>query len=80
MEGERAMSIELSLEQKDYMLQNDMSVSENSGEYTLHYDNYSYRGLSDKEVKYIIDQYISAKYCSYRPREIKYVASITRDD
>ena len=74
------MPIQFSLKQKEYLRNNGMSISENKGEYTLHYDTHSCSGLSEKEVKYIIDQYISGAYCSYRPVNSKSILHTLTDD
>ena len=74
------MSIEFSSIQKEFMEKNNLHVSENEDSYTLHFENHSCRGLTEKEIKYIIDQYISGKYCSYKPAVLQHESSMNRDD
>ena len=61
------MTISLNDALKSFLTDNSLSVTEENGSYTLHYINHSCGDLSEKEVKYIISQYLSGKYCSYKP-------------
>lgn len=70
----------LSRTQVEFLTSNGLSVTEESGTFTLHYPNHKCSGLSEPEINHILDEYISGKYCSYKPAVKNYVSSMARDD
>ena len=70
----------LSLKQAEFLTSNGLSVTEESGTFTLHYPNHECSGLSEPEINHILDEYISGKYCSYKPVVKVFISSMARDD
>lgn len=66
--------------QTEFLKTNGLSVTEESGTFTLHYPNHECSGLSGSEINHILNEYISGKYCSYKPAEKNFVSSMARDD
>ena len=66
--------------QTEFLAANGLSVTEESGTFTLHYPNHECSGLSEPEIKHILDEYISGKYCSYKPAVKVFISSMARDD
>ena len=66
--------------QTEFLITNGLSVTEANGTFTLHYPNHECGGLSEPEVNHIINEYISGKYCSYKPAVKNYASSMARDD
>lgn len=66
--------------QTEFIKSNGLSVAEANGTFTLHYPTHECRGLSEPEVNHILNEYISGKYCSYKPAVKNYVSSMIRDD
>jgi len=66
--------------QNEFLKTNSLSVTEENGTFTLRYPNHECRGLSEPEVNHILNEYISGKYCSYKPAVKNYVSSMARDD
>lgn len=72
--------ISLSDAQKQFLDKNGLSVTEENQTYTLHYVDHECKGLSECELKHTIDEYISGKYCSYKPNPTIHEANMARDD
>ena len=70
----------LSLKQAEFLTSNGLSVTEENGTFTLHYPNHKCSGLSEADINHILNEYISGKYCSYKPAVKNYVSSMARDD
>lgn len=66
--------------QNAFLVANNLSVTEENGTYTLHYPDHKCAGLSAPELSHILNEHISRKYCSYKPREREYVSTMERDD
>ena len=72
--------ISLTDAQKQFLDKNGLSITEENQTYSLHYVDHECKGLSDYELKYTINEYISGKYCSYKPSVEIYSSTIERDD
>ncbi len=72
--------IDLTDAQKQFLNKNGLSVTEENQTYTLHYVDHECKGLSEYELKHTIDEYISGKYCSYKPTTIMHASDMARDD
>lgn len=72
--------IRLTDAQKQFLDKNGMSVTEENQTFTLHYVDHECKGLSEYEIKHTIDEYISGKYCSYKPTPVIHESKMARDD
>lgn len=70
----------LSQTQVEFLTKNGLAVTEEKGTFTLHYPNHECSGLSEPEINHILDEYISGKYCSYKPAVKVFISSMARDD
>lgn len=70
----------LNEKQKEFLVRNGLSISREKEGYSLHFTDHSCIGLSEKELKYTINQYISGKYCTYKPTPLSNCSSMSRDD
>jgi hypothetical protein len=70
----------LTIEQNEFLTNNGFSVTEENGTFTLHYPDHKCGGLSAPEIDHILNEYISGKYCSLRPKESEYTSTMERDD
>lgn len=77
---ERGFYMILTQSQTEFLVLNDLSITEENGTYTLHYPNHECSGLSESEIKHILNVYISRKYCSYKPAVKESVSNMQRDD
>lgn len=66
--------------QTEFLTTNGLSVTEESGTFTLHYPNHKCSGLSEADINHILNEYISGKYCSYKPAVKVFISSMARDD
>ena len=66
--------------QTEFVKANGLTITEENGTFRLQYPDHECGGLSEPEINHILNEYISRKYCSYKPAVKNLVSSMARDD